>query len=56
MMAAVEKALGKPDNFIGLARELLLNPPYERCMELAQLILGFRDLEIRLSKLSVYSF
>lgn len=46
MMAAVEKAPEKPDNFIELAKTLLLHPNYEQSMELAQVILAFRELEL----------
>ncbi|WP_141502405.1 nucleotidyltransferase domain-containing protein [Paenibacillus luteus] len=46
MMAEVEEAPEKPENFVRLAHKLLLNPNYEQCMELSQVILGFRNLEL----------
>ncbi|MNR58831.1 hypothetical protein D3C85_1799270 [compost metagenome] len=46
MMAEVEKAPEKPDTFLELSHELLLNPTLEKCMELTEVILGFLDLEL----------
>ncbi|ANY69904.1 hypothetical protein BBD42_27935 [Paenibacillus sp. BIHB 4019] len=46
MMAEVEKAPEKPDTFLELCHELLLNPTHEKCMELTELILNFQDLEL----------
>lgn len=46
MMAEVEKAPEKPDTFLELSHELLLNPTHEKCMELTEVILGFLDMEL----------
>ena len=46
MMAAVESAHEKPDQFITHVNDLLANPTYEKCMSFARMILSFRDPEI----------